>query len=46
MARQSDALNNVAYHDDQQIVDGRTVKRRRRKGEMVGAFVRIEVKND
>lgn len=37
-----DALNEVAYDDDSQIVDGRTVKRRAKKGEKVGANVTIK----
>jgi Holliday junction resolvase RusA-like endonuclease len=38
----ADALNGVAFNDDAQIVDGRTVKRRARKGEACGAYIVIE----
>jgi Holliday junction resolvase RusA-like endonuclease len=38
----ADALNGVAFNDDAQIVDGRTVKRRARKGEQCGAYIVIE----
>ena len=39
----ADALNGVAWHDDAQIVDGRTVKRRAKKGEQCGVYILIEV---
>lgn len=38
----ADALNGLAWHDDSQIVDGRTVKRRARKGEQTGVLIEIE----